>query len=141
MRERLIELLLQYKEHPEKTCPEYGTNTPCEGCKYDLGDDCDRTGRFADHLLANGVIVPPVAVGDDVYYIKGGYYKKPQYCEVSRPCKVVEVSLKLQRNGNRVMRGFITDNGTRYSFDSIGKTVFLTREEAEKALAEREGKG
>jgi hypothetical protein len=59
MRERLIELLLQYKEHPEKTCPEYGTNTPCEGCKYDLGEDCDRTGRFADHLLANGVICPP----------------------------------------------------------------------------------
>lgn len=91
----------------------------------------------ADHLLANGVIVPTVAVGDDVYYIKGGYYRKPQNCEVSRPCKVVEVSLKLQRNGNRVMRGFITDNGTRYSFDSIGKTVFLTREEAEAALAER----
>lgn len=93
---------------------------------------------LSDHLLANGVIVPPCKVGDTVYYIKGGYYKKPQFCEVSRPCKVVEVSFKLQRNGSRVMRGFITDNGTRYNFDSIGKSVFLTKEEAEKALAERE---
>lgn len=92
---------------------------------------------LADHLLKNGVIVPPCKVGDYVYYIKGGYYKKPQFCEVSRPCKVVEVSFKLQRNGSCVMRGFITDNGTRYNFDSIGKNVFLTKEEAEKALAER----
>jgi hypothetical protein len=57
MRDRLIELLLQYKANPEKTCPRYGSDTPCEGCKHDLGEDCDYTGRFADHLLANGVIV------------------------------------------------------------------------------------
>ena len=95
--------------------------------------------RLADHLLANGVIVSPCNVGDTVYYIKGGYYKKPEFCEVSRPCKMVEVSLKLQRNKSRIMRGFITDNGTRYSFDSIDKTVFLTKEEAEKALAKMKG--
>ena len=58
---------------------------------------------IADNLLENGVIMSPVKVGDDVYYINGGYYKEPKYCKVSRPCKVVEVSLKLQRNGNRVM--------------------------------------
>jgi hypothetical protein len=30
-------------------------------------------------------------------------------------------------------------NGT-FAWNSVGKTVFLTKEEAEKALAEREGK-
>ena len=100
---------------------------------------CERINDLADYLLANGVIVPPVAVGDVVYYIKGGYYRDPKYCEVSRPCMVVEVSLKLQRGGERVMRGFITDNGTRYNFDSIGKTVFLSREEAEAALERSRG--
>lgn len=95
--------------------------------------------RLADHLINHGVIASPVKVGDYVYYIRGGYCRDPKHCEVSRPCKVVEVSLKLQRNGDRVMQGFITDNGTRYGFDSIGKTVFLTQEDAEKALARRKG--
>jgi hypothetical protein len=39
---------------------------------------------LADYLLKNGVIAPTCKVGDYVYYIKGGYYKKPQNCEVSR---------------------------------------------------------
>lgn len=91
----------------------------------------------ADYLLDNGVIVPPVRVGDVVYYIYGGYYREPKNCKVSRPCKVVEVSLKRQRNGSAIMRGFITDNGTRYNFDSIGKTVFLTQEGAERDLERR----
>lgn len=30
--------------------------------------------------------------------------------------------------------GFMTHDGTFYAFDEIGKTVFLTREDAEKAL-------
>lgn len=79
----------------------------------------------------------PCKVGDYVYYIKGGYYKEPEFCKVSSPCKIVEVSFKLQRSSGHVMCGFITDNGTRYSFNGIGKTVFLSREEAEKALEER----
>lgn len=87
--------------------------------------------------LKNGVMVQPVKVGDYVYYIKGGYYKEPKYCEVSRPCKVVEVTSKLKRDSRTVMHGFITDNGTRYSFNGIGKTVFLSHEEAVNALEKR----
>lgn len=86
-------------------------------------------------------VVLPCKVGDYVYYIKGGYYKEPRFCEVSRPCKIVEVSFKLKRDSGCVMYGFITDNGTRYSFNSIGKNVFLTKEEAEAALAKRRGDG
>lgn len=46
-----------------------------------------------------------------------------------------------ERDGSYIMRGFITDNGTRYNFDSIGKSVFLSREEAEKVLEERKRQG
>lgn len=93
----------------------------------------------AEHLLKIGVILPPVRIGRTVYYIVGGYYKSPENCTVSEPCKVVEISYKMQRRGNksRLLAGFITDNGTRYSFDGIGKTVFLTREEAEAELERR----
>lgn len=90
----------------------------------------------AKYLLANGVLLPPVRVGDTVYYIVGGYYKSPDNCKVSKPCKVVEISYKIGAK-YRQLSGFITDKGTRYSFDGIGKTVFLTREEAEEALRKR----
>lgn len=92
---------------------------------------------ITDMLMKDGVTVQPVNVGDYVYYINGGYYKEPKYCEVSRPCKVVEITSKLQRNSGTVMHGFITDNGTRYSFNGIGKTVFLSHEEAVNALEKR----
>ena len=88
---------------------------------------------------SENVVELPCKVGDTVYYIYGGYYKEAKYCKVSRPCKVVEISFKLSRKRNTVLEGFITDNGTRYSFDGIGKTVFLTKEEAEQALAKMKG--
>ena len=140
-RESLIELLKKGQaEHSERSLAEI-QKLLYEKHRYNSATD--KVGNLwdelADYLLAHGVIVPPCKVGDTVYYIKGGYYKDPKYCEVSRPCRVVEVSLKLQRNGEHVMRGFITDNGTRYNFDSIGKTVFLAREEAEKALERSRG--
>lgn len=116
MRERLIELLLQYKEHPEKTCPEYDTDTPCKGCKYDLGEDCDITGRFADHLLANGVIVPPCKVGDTLYAVT---YDRS---------RVVASEV---RNLSHLVR-LIED-------ECFGEWVFTTEADAEKALMERSG--
>ena len=93
--------------------------------------------RLADHLIANGVIVPPCKVGDTVYYIEGAYYNSKW--QTVRPIKVTEISWKCDRSGRDLGFALIA-NGTRYKFSSIGKTVFLTKEEAEKALAEREGK-
>lgn len=79
----------------------------------------------------------PCKVGDTVCYIKGGYYKKPQYCEV-KPIEVTEISLKNNRSGKSLDWAIIA-NGTRYKISSIGKTVFLTRKEAEKALEKLKG--
>ena len=98
---------------------------------------------FINFLVSHGAILPPVTVGQTVYYIVGGYYRSPENCKVSDPCKVVEISYKQQTRNTktgtelRLLAGFITDNGTRYSFDGIGKTVFLTREEAEAELEKR----
>ena len=55
-RDRLIELLKETEEHPEKTCPHY-LEADCFDCPYDRGEDCDREARKADFLLSNGVIV------------------------------------------------------------------------------------
>ena len=65
---------------------------------------------LADYLLANGVAVLPCKVGDTVYYISEGFVES---------CKVQNIS-------------------TNICFGEIGKTVFLTKEEAEQALKERQ---
>ena len=121
-RERLYELIVDADN-------EFFRETP-------YGTAQERIEKTVEHLLANGVLLPPVRIGDTVYYIVGGYYKSPDNCKVSEPCKVVEISYKIGAK-YRQLAGFITNKGTRYSFDGIGKTVFLTREEAEAELEKR----
>lgn len=79
----------------------------------------------------------PCKVGDTVYYFRGGYYKDRSNWEIM-PIKVTEISMKINRSG-RVMPLSIIANGTRYPISSIGKTVFLSREEAEQALGKMKG--
>ena len=71
---------------------------------------------FADYLLANGVIVPPCKVGSKIYIIvtKRSKVSLP-------PFAFVKVSRLTFYNLERVLQDF-------------GKTVFLTREEAEAEL-------
>lgn len=71
---------------------------------------------LADYLLANGVIVPPVKVGDKVYT-----YLSELRLFIEEH-EVLEVSTQ---------RIWIDSNW--YDYDDIGKTVFLSREEAETA--------
>ena len=93
----------------------------------------------ADHLLANGVIVPPVSiVGQTVYipWVYGG----------TKGIAFFEVTHIITDNRRSYVRtNFETDdegfweqfNGGQFDFEDFGETVFVTREEAEKALAER----
>ncbi len=82
------------------------------------GEDKDKKccDFLADHLLANGVIVPPVKVGDKVYtYLSELRLLIDEH-------EVLEVSTQ---------RIWIDSNW--YDYDDIGKTVFLSREEAKTA--------
>lgn len=103
-----------------------------------LGElDCDHSpGYIADHLIANGVIVPPCKVGDTVYYISEKYTEctayREQYNEYS--CSGCDVYC------DSVKERYIVEveiNNIHWIFNmwkEFGKTVFLTKEEAEKAL-------
>lgn len=90
-------------------------------CKDDDCSNCGRSGicfthREADYLLENGVIVPPVKVGDTIYMIVGGKAKiTREYFRFIKKTKLTFLNLE------RVSKDW-------------GKTVFLTKEEAEKAL-------
>lgn len=86
---------------------------------------------IADKLISEGVIVPPCKVGDKTYLLleklKGGYD-----IVVSKCVEIFE-----NENGKWFSMYFdCVDIGNSIEFqsDDFGKTVFLTREEAEKAL-------
>lgn len=73
--------------------------------------------KIADHLLANGVIVPLCKAGDKVYRTDG--------------VRVYEETV-------RGLDALIYGTGSVYfSNKSIGTYIFFTREEAEAAIAER----
>ena len=79
------------------------------------------TEELADFLLANGVIVPPCKVGDEVYWLyaddcgNDGCFGSCDSCSDAY-WKIKPTAFKMSM------------------YDEIGKTVFLSREDAEKAL-------
>lgn len=119
MRDRLIELL---EERRMQASEVLGSMNKGFGAWY------------ADHLLANGVLALPVKIGQTIYRMN-------IYNDAYREATVVAIYYAedkkyhpkphiLVHHGNE--RGRL-----RINFSDFGKTVFLTKEEAEKALKER----
>lgn len=119
-REKLIELIGKAKYFGHETFKDRFVKSYLE--------------RLADQLLENGVIVPPVKVGDTVYTVS-----KKRGIEAK---KVVEISWKRNWAGTDLGWGLILSgkrSNNRYNITNIGKTVFLTKEEAEKAIQALKG--
>lgn len=100
--------------------------------------------RLADHLLANGVIVPPCKVGDTLWVNWLRFKEKYE----THPVTVYALRYDTKKNNMRICvegQFEISAYGGSYThyykgtfaWNSVGKTVFFTKEEAEKALAER----
>ena len=107
MRDRLIELITEMENELYKAYP-YTTDTFRIKC-------------VADHLLANGVIVPPCNVGDTVWEIDSDNPFEEEFWVMES--KAVGLYVGTSRNLHLI----------------DCKTIFLTKEEAEQALKEREG--
>lgn len=90
--------------------------------------------HFADHLLANGWKRPPCEVGDTVYEIQPIRQRIQAYDVTTVKYNGIFYWFTWILKGHRGHYG----NVEGFSDMRIGKTVFLTREEAEKALKERE---
>ena len=123
-RDRLIELLLKCDKENDVL-----------SCFHERPRKKQSAEIIADYLIANGVIVPPCKVGDMVYTS----YDHLSHRETNEifECKVVFIGLC--EDGNYIN---LKDNyGHLHSmdFETFGKTVFLTREEAEKALERSKG--
>lgn len=114
MRERLIELINKsFAEESEKRLVITAQYT-------------------ADYLLDNGVIVLPCKVGDMVYDLTFG--------EVNTYI-VEKMNFTYTPDGLECEEVIAMGKyGLHFNFDNIGKTVFLTKEEALEALKGAEGK-
>lgn len=111
MRDRLVELL-NFVQCKAECC------SALDGGRCGDLDNLDRCQieTIADHLLENGVIVPPCKVGDTVYQIDDErvYELKVKNVIYDTPC----IAFDSRAVGNGL--------------------IFLTKEQAEKALKERE---
>ena len=86
--------------------------------------------NIADHLLDNGVILPPVKVGQTVYDI--------DFRGLIRECKVSMITQKA--NGEFKVRLSQNHSVKDHTEDELKCYVFFTREAAEAALKARENK-
>ena len=118
-RERLIELLMQ----GDIAAAKQGVFNCCM---------CRREAEtIADYLLSNGVIVPPVQVGATVYCTDS-------YRHLIKPLEIIGFEVDYTK---RICKYYCSGGDYTpawFNPAEIGKTVFLTREEAEKALKESE---
>lgn len=80
--------------------------------------------RYAEHLIKNGAVLPPVDVGDNVWYIEGGYYNSMNL----KPRKIEVTEISKKKCGKTVDWAFIA-NRTRYRFSSLGRVVFLNEQD------------
>ena len=110
-RDRLIELY-------EKALEEYEKTNKAQFKKSFI----------CDYLLSNGVIVPPCKVGGVVYFI--------DTCITAEDFGKEYVAFEVVKRVS-VDNGFIIFESGRIK---LWEDVFLTKEEAEKALEERTGK-
>lgn len=119
MRDRLIELISDM-ENELLRAYQYTTD------EYIIAS-------IADHLIENGAILPPCKVGDTLYdiseFVNGCSY--PEIYEYT--CEYITIFK--DKDGETVFE----IDAINFHFNDFGKTVFLTREDAEKALREREG--
>lgn len=110
-------------------------------------EDCAEYKKFEDEIIASGktfgrlielldadkdgrVVLLPCKVGDKVWFET---YKNSARDFIGiQPHEVARISVDI------IVPGEIVDTG--FPADQVGRTVFLTKEEAEKALAEMEGK-
>lgn len=118
-REKLIELITHYQVEITAYEASCGRSTRAV------------SERLADYLLSNGVIVSLVQVGATVYCTDS-------YRHLIKPLEIIGFEVDYTK---RICKYYCSGGDYTpawFNPAEIGKTVFLTREEAEKALKERE---
>jgi hypothetical protein len=123
MRDRLIELILECSTFT----PEYAKQARLLA-EY-----------LAQHLLNEGVIVPPCKVGDKAYHLTG--IDTREELDLTDIFEGKVCSISKQEDALWIFCRY--NNGLTYWYteSDIGRKLFLTQEKVEKALVERSENG
>ena len=124
MRDRLIKILEKFDYY-----------APCDKCTCGIGycEQC-KNERYAEYLFRNGVIVPPVEIGQIVY---------PLNADRRFKAVIEQITLTEATNYYEWAQYDVGVDGAEiwdadcFTDNDIGKTVFLNESEYLKALAER----
>lgn len=103
-------------------CKDCIHQTACFDWCRGFGQEAELCEHFSDK--AEWVHLP-CKLGDNVYCFE------PSFNQMRKP------ELKVLKTKIIDVKTIMTVYGLNFNIDDVGKTVFLTREEAEKALAER----
>lgn len=121
MRDRLVELLVKDDIFDECECGMCTRDNYCVRCGAEI---------LADHLIENGVIVPPCKVGDVVYFLCRDHVTYDWYI-----CEKKVYSITRYDNSTHIYVSPICS----FVEMEIGKRVFLTKDQAEQKLKEMRG--
>lgn len=104
----------------------------------------ERLKHYEDLKEQGRLIIPPCKVGDIVYALKGCFYL-PHATQIKSTailtCEIIAIK-KTKRGNFLLLKPLIEETFNMrsasdwFSFLAVGKTVFLTKEEAEQALKE-----
>ena len=104
----------------------WNCDIPPRKCMY-ISDALEKLADYEDLEEQGRLVILPCKVGDTLYRLVPNLYR--EYVEI----KIAQFVI----NKNGIY--FITDKGVSWSADKIGKTVFLTKFEAEVKLKELRG--
>lgn len=93
---------------------------------------------IADYLIANGVTLPPVPIGSIVYEIRARG-KRRALCGYRKCDYGIATTLMFKNAISQKLELYVKEKPfTKADSVRLNKTIFKTKEEAEKALKEKE---
>lgn len=90
----------------------------------------DTPEKIAERLIDEGMIVPPCKVGDTVWMVRNLQIERWKVVSIEKTASNMKLGIKFIARGVRSAPILINTG-------CIGEIIFLAREEAEAALAER----
>ena len=137
----VVERLAAYEDiglTPEEIKAPFTEDTMINLAAQALGVEPSRLRELAEADKDGRMVVMPCKVGDTVYMIERIFDIDNGVCDEICARKIIG------HGGNNLNKLWLIGSGGIYNVyifvSEFGKTVFLTREEAEKALEEMEGK-
>ncbi len=123
----------------KETCAEHDEEKSCNNCPIQKA--FEKLAEYEDLEGKSRLLKLPCAVGDTVYHLCAFSSGESEIIEMKVCCVEPCGAIRNHKGVCEVWNAYAETDYTKgyFKFFDFGKTVFLTRTEAERALAEMEG--